>query len=438
MNAHQLVDHLFRDRAGQMVAWLTRVFGPAHVALAEEVVQDALVKALQQWPFSGIPENPAGWLFQVARNGALDALRRDASFRERAPSIAAELTRTADTLSRADATIEGVLGDDELRMVFLCCHPALPRDSRVALSLKTVGGFSAREIARAFLAPEAAVAQRLVRAKRQLRETGATFDLPSGAELCDRLDSVLEVVYLMFNEGYAAHGGDDLVRIDLCREAVRLARLVAGSPLTGVPAAHALTALLAFQAARLPARVDEDGELVLLEEQDRARWDARLIALGFEHLGRSAEGNTMTPYHVQAAIAAVHAGAPTPRDTRWDVILRLYDDLLALNASPLVALNRAVALSRVAGPEAALAAVVAIEDEPSLKNYYLLPSVKAQLLADIGHRCRGGGAASRAGAPVQRARTAVAFEAPHRAGGVTGVVSGVRGAAAGTSANAAP
>jgi RNA polymerase sigma-70 factor (ECF subfamily) len=394
-DAHQLVDHLFRDRAGQMVAWLTRVFGPAHLELVEEVVQDALLKALQQWPFSGVPDNPAGWLFRVARNGALDVLRRDASFRGRSADIAAELTRTADGVLRDETVIDDVLKDDELRMVFLCCHPAIAPDARVALSLKTVGGFSVKEIARAFLAAEPAIAQRIVRAKRQLRDTRASFELPAGGDLALRLESVLEVVYLLFNEGYSAHHGDDLVRIDLCREALRLARLVAGSPVTGVPAAHALTALIAFQAARLGARTDDAGEMVLLEDQDRALWDARLTSLGFRHLERSAAGNAITAYHVQAAIAAVHAGAPSAAATRWDIILQLYDDLLAINPSPLVALNRAVAVAKVSGAAAGLDALAAIEREPPLRNYYLLPSVKGRLLAEVGDR-PGAAAAFRA------------------------------------------
>ncbi len=263
------MDHLFRNRAGQMVAWLTRVFGPAHLQLAEEVVQDALVKALQQWPYSGIPDNPGAWLMRVARNGALDALRRDISFRGRAGEIAAEIGRTGDALAADPIALDGLLRDDELRMIFLCCHPSLPRDARVALSLKTVGGFSVTEIARALLASDTAIAQRLVRAKRQLRDAGAVFELPGGAELEPRLESVLEVIYLLFNEGYSAHAGDDLVRRDLCGEALRLARLVAGSATTSAPAAHALTALIAFQAARMPARVDGAGDMVLLDHQDQ-------------------------------------------------------------------------------------------------------------------------------------------------------------------------
>ena len=389
-DARQLVDHLFRNRAGQMVAWLTRVFGPAHLQLAEEVVQDALVKALQQWPYSGVPDNPGAWLMRVARNGALDALRRDISFRGRAGEIAAEIGRTGDALAADPIALDGLLRDDELRMIFLCCHPSLPRDARVALSLKTVGGFSVTEIARALLASEPAIAQRLVRAKRQLRDAGAVFELPGGAQLETRLESVLEVIYLLFNEGYSAHAGDDLVRRDLCGEALRLARLVAGSATTSAPAAHALTALIAFQAARMFARVDGAGDLVLLDHQDRGLWDPHLIALGFAHFERSAAGPAMTAYHMQAAIAAVHAGghATTP----WDAVLSLYDDLLLLNPSPVVALNRAVALSKVSGPARALEAIAALESDTALANYYLLPAVKGRLLAEMGDRVRAAAA----------------------------------------------
>lgn len=367
-----------------MVAWLTRIFGPAHLELAEEVVQDALLKALQQWPFSGVPQNPGGWLFQVARNGALDALRRHASFAGRAGQIAAALAQSADLARMDDTATAGILRDDELRMVCLCCHPAIPRDARVALSLKTAGGFSVPEIARAFLTSERTIAQRLVRAKRQLRDQRVTFELPSGADLAARLESVLEVIYLLFNEGYAARSGDDLVRADLCSEALRLGRLVAGSAETSTPPAHALVALIAFQSARLPARVDAAGEVVLLEHQDRASWDARLVALGFAHLERSAEGCEVTSFHVQAAIAAAHAGAPSFEATRWDTILDLYDQLMALAPSPLVALNRIVAVWKTRGTEAALEDLTALEWEPALAGYYLLHAVRGRLLTERG------------------------------------------------------
>lgn len=363
-----------------MVAWLTRVFGPAHLELAEEVVQDALVKALQQWPHTGVPENPSAWLMRVARNGAVDALRRHASFRDRLPAVEAELSRDVPP----DTSSDHAIGDDELRLIFMCCHPSLAPDARVALSLKVACGFSVREIAAAFLTPEPTIAQRLVRAKRALRAGGIALDLPRGDGLAPRLDAVLEVVYLLFNEGYKAEGGDDLIRVDLCREALRLGRALAGAPATATPAAHALVALMAFQAARLDARVDAAGELVLLEDQDRAAWDPRLIALGFAHFEKSAEGPVMTAYHAQAAIAALHAGAASPEETDWRAILAGYDDLMAIAPSPVVALNRAVALSKVEGPEAALDALARIEDAPELAAYHLLWSVKARLLDAAG------------------------------------------------------
>jgi len=378
--ASVLVDHLFRSRAGQMVAWLTRLFGPAHIDLAEEVVQDALVKALQQWPYSGIPDNPGAWLLAVARNGALDVLRRHAAFVTRTDAIVADIARTAARQEFERHAIE----DDELRMVFMCCHPSLSPDARVALSLKTVGGFSVKEIARGFLVSEATIAQRLVRAKRLIRDLNLTLDLPDPPAPSARLDSVLEVIYLMFNEGYSTHEGEALVRADLCREALRLGQLVANEPRTTAPEAHALVALMAFQAARLPSRIGGDGEMVLLEDQDRTRWDRELVDLGFRHFDCSAEGPRMTPYHAQAAIASVHAGAAEPHDTDWRMILDCYNDLQRLAPSPVTALNRAVALARVYGAAAALAEVEAIESGGALEGYYLLPSVKARLLTDLG------------------------------------------------------
>lgn len=381
----ELVDYLFRTSAGQMVSHLTRLLGPEHLDLAEEVVQESLLKALQLWPHSGIPDNPVGWLFRVARNTALDAVRHRALTVEKTPAITAEILRAA-LPSPGDATeLEEQLRDDELRMVLMCCHPALSPDARVALSLKTVGGFSVQEIARAFLAEEATISQRLVRAKRQLREMKIRFDLPTGTDLVARLDSALEVIYLMFNEGYAALSGEELVRQELCGEALRLAQLVAASSV-GTPTAHALVALMAFQAARLPARVDARGELVLLEDQDRSLWDRRLITLGFHHFSKSAEGEVMTTYHVQAAIAATHARAQNGEDPDWKTILGLYDQLKELSPSPIVALNRAVALSKVEGAAAALSALDPLAHEPALRHYYLLPAVQGQLLVELGDK----------------------------------------------------
>jgi RNA polymerase sigma-70 factor (ECF subfamily) len=270
-------------------------------------------------------------------------------------------------------------------MIFMCCHPALPADASVALSLKAIGGFSVREIASAFLADEATVAQRLVRAKRQIRDQGLSLELPGGAELNRRLDSVLDVLYLMFNEGYDAHQGEDLIRQDLCLEALRLARLVAAASVS-VPRVHSLVALIALQAARLPARIDGMGDLVLLDQQDRSRWDNRLIAMGFHHFDRSMSGDEISPFHVEAAIAATHTRAETAEQTDWALVLSLYNQLMQLKPSPVVALNRSVAVARVHGAEAALVELDGLGREPALRNYYLLPAVRGKLLAELEQR----------------------------------------------------
>lgn len=361
-----------------MVAWLTRAFGTAHLQLAEEVVQDALVKALQQWPHTGVPDNPSAWLMRVARNGAIDVLRRGAAFRDRAHAIEAELARVP-----VPPAPDGAVTDDELRLIFMCCHPSLPAETRVALSLQLACGFNAREIARALLSAEPAVAQRLVRAKRSLRASAIALDMPADRDLPSRLASVLEVIYLMFNEGYAS-GGEDLTRADLCGEALRLGRALAANPLTATPATHALVALIAFQSSRLAARVDDAGNLVRLEDQDRARWDGRLVALGFHHFAAAATGDAMSVYHPQAAIAALHAGAPSAEATPWPAILARYDELMALTSSSIVALNRAVAVARVHGADDALAALATVEAAPELARYHLFWSVKAQLLEEAG------------------------------------------------------
>jgi RNA polymerase sigma-70 factor, ECF subfamily len=377
-----LIEHLFRHQAGRLVARLSRLLGPAHVALAEETVQDAMLRALQTWPYAGVPDNPAGWLFRVAHHLAIDAIRRITAFGGRTDQIVAELMRSA-AAPPADPHLEEQLRDDELRMIFMCCHPALSREASVALSLKTIGGFSVREIARAFLSDETAIAQRLVRAKRQIRDERLTLDMPPASELPGRLDAALDVLYFMFNEGYAAHGGEDLIRQDLCLEALRLGRLIAASS-AGAPRVHALVALMALQAARLPARVDEAGDLVLLEDQDRARWDERLIAIGFAHFDRSIAGDEASAYHLQAAIAATHARAIDPGSLDWPVILELYDHLLAIAPSPIVILNRAVAVGKVRGPDQALAALEPIAHDRKLRHYHLLMAARGQFLLDLG------------------------------------------------------
>ena len=379
-----LLEHLFRHQSGRMVAHLTRLLGPVHLELAEETVQEAMLRALQTWPYQGVPENAAAWLFRVAHNIAIDAVRRNRMLGDKTDAIAAQLSQSA-AFAPSDPDVEEQLRDDELRMIFMCCHTEIPRDARVALSLKTVGGFGVREIARAFLADDAAIAQRLVRAKRQIRDERLTLDMPAGSELKGRLDSVLEVVYFMFNEGYNAHAGEDLIRQDLCLEALRLGRLVAESSIVE-PRVDALVALMALEAARLPARVDEAGDLVLFEYQDRSRWDGRLIGLGFHHFDRSIAGAEVSEYHLQAAIAATHARTVDPQSIDWPTILGLYDQLLEISASPVVALNRAVAVAKVHGPAQALAALEPLEGDPKLRHYHLLMAVRGHLLVELGRR----------------------------------------------------
>lgn len=381
----RLVDHLFRHQAGQMVSTLTRIFGPQQIDLAEEVVQEALLRALQQWPFRGVPENPTGWLVQVAKNRALDLLRREASFQSKSEEIIRAFA-AQETLanSNADSAIAGELLDDELGMIFMACHPAIPREGRIALTLKTVGGFGVSEIARAFLAREATIAQRLVRAKRRIREEEIRFELPFSSDLSARLDSVLEVIYLLFNEGYTAHSGENLIRKDICEEAIRLCGLIVRHTATNLPKSHALLALMLLQSARLPARVSQCGDIFLLEEQDRSLWDRRLINRGIYHLGHSAEGEEMTEYHLQAGIAACHVGAPSYEATDWPRIAYLYDQLQQLNSSPVIALNRAVALSRWRGPQSGIQELSQIASHPAMSNYYLFHATMGELWRESG------------------------------------------------------
>jgi RNA polymerase sigma-70 factor (ECF subfamily) len=372
-----LVDHLFRHRAGQMVATLTRIFGPEHLPLAEEVVQEALIAALTQWSFHGVPDNPAGWLFRVARNKALDQLRRQKTLQTKEADIVAALSK---------APVEDDERDDTLSMMLMCCHPSIPEESRIALTLKTVGGFSVDEIAHAFLAQRTTIAQRIVRAKKLIRECGIGLQ-PDPA----RVASLLKVIYLIFNEGYSAHEGDALVRSDLCDEAIRLASL-----LTSTPSVHALLSLMLLQAARLPARVDACGDIAILAEQDRSLWNQEMIARGMRHLAASASGDELTTYHVEAAIAACHAAAPSFEETDWQRIVSLYDDLLDLNPSPVAALNRAVAVAMAQGPSSGIRAVESIAGRDSLRDYPLLYSTLGELWLRSGDRARAAEEFSRA------------------------------------------
>lgn len=373
--ADELVDHLFRRQAGRMVSTLTRIFGPRHMGLAEDVVQDALVKALEQWPHRGVPENPAAWLIEVARNRALDMLRRETL-------LAAKGEELARALSPTRWAAEGM--DDQLAMMFLCCHTRIPREARLALTLKTVCGFGTGEVGRAFLIQESAAAQRIVRAKRLIRDHDLAFELPEPAQLGERLDSVLQTLYLMFNEGYSS-GGEQLLRQDLCDESIRLAALVADHPSTAAPHCHALLALFLLQSARSAARVDPAGDLFLLCDQDRSQWDSARISEGLRRLEKSACGDRMTEFHLEAGIAAAHATAPDFAATDWAYIAHLYDQLYTMNPSPVVALNRAVAISRSEGPAAGLRMLAAVEDHPALARYHLLPATLGVLWREAGH-----------------------------------------------------
>jgi RNA polymerase sigma-70 factor (ECF subfamily) len=382
--AGPLLEHLFRQQAGRITSHLTRLLGPWRLDLAEESVQEAMLRALRTWPDQGIPDNPAAWLFRAAHNAAIDTLRHHRIVEDKQGALLTELNRLASA-SGDDPGMEEQLRDDELRMIFMCCHPEIAPESRVALSLKTVGGFGVREIARAFFSDERAIAQRLVRAKRQIREQRLTLSLPGDAELHSRLGSVLETIYFIFSEGYASHGGEDLTRQDLCFEALRLGRLVSSSSLA-TPSVHALVALMALQAARLPARIDEAGDLVLLEDQDRSKWDQHLMALGFQHFDLSMSGGLLSEYHVQSAIAATYTRSGGLNAVDWPVILAMYDQLVEMNASPVVALNRAVALARVHGPERALLEIDRLADAPALKDYHLYLAVRGHLLLALGQR----------------------------------------------------
>jgi len=382
----QLVDHLFRREAGKMIATLTRILGFENLQLAEDVVQDALLKAMENWAFNGVPRNPSAWLMQVARNQALDAVRRQQNFRSKEEDITAFFEIRSGTQPGAESVhFDDEIRDDELRMMFACCHPGLPRESQVALTLKTLCGFGEEEIAAAFLTSVATMAKRLVRARQRIREAGIALEIPVRGELAPRLDAVLQALYLLFNEGYKASHGDELIRKDLCDEAIRLTTLLVEHPTGDCPKTHALLSLMLLSGARLSARVDAEGNLLLLAEQDRSRWDRAMIQRGLAHLNRSAAGEEISEFHLQAGIAYCHCTAASYETTDWQRILTLYDILVETNSSPVVGLNRAVAISRVRGPEAGLRAVELISDRATLEPYYLLHAVVAQFHFDLGN-----------------------------------------------------
>jgi RNA polymerase sigma-70 factor (ECF subfamily) len=380
----QLVEHLFRHEGAKMVAVLTRIFGVEHLSLAEDVVQEALARALQTWPFYGAPKNPAAWIMRAARNLALDVVRREKVFREKEAEIAR--LATEDSPGAAAAVFsEQEIADDRLRLLFVCCHPLVPADARVALALKVLGGFGISEIARAFLSSEAAISKRLTRAKQKIRAARIPFEIPIGEELGARLDAVLHSLYLLFNEGYKASSGEKLVRQELCHEAIRLAALVSEHPVGKAPKTHALLALMLLNTARLPSRQDGEGNLLLLKEQDRSQWDQGMIARGMFHLAHSSEGDEITEFHLEAGIAACHCAASDYGSTDWRQILELYDQLVRLDDSPVVALNRAVALAEVHGPQAGIEAVSASQNLSSLESYYLLYAVLGEFELRLRH-----------------------------------------------------
>jgi len=382
-DTHRAIEAVWRIESARIIAGLARML--RDVGLAEEVAQDALVSALEQWPESGIPDNPGAWLMAAAKNRAIDRLRRSKLLERKHGELSRELQAQQElAVANLDSAIDDDIGDDLLRLVFTACHPVLSSEGRVALTLRLLGGLTTDEIARAFLVPESTVAQRIVRAKRTLAEARVPFEVPRGDDRAARLSSVLEVIYLVFNEGYTATAGDDWLRPSLCDDALRLGRILAELA-TNESEVHGLVALMEIQASRSRARVGPSGEPILLLEQDRSRWDQLLIQRGLAALDRAEKlGTARGPYALQAAIAACHARARTPSETDWRRIATLYETLSHLAPSPVVELNRAVALGMAFGPAAGLELVDALVSEPSLKSYHLLPSVRGDLLFKLG------------------------------------------------------
>lgn len=381
----KIAERLFRHEAGKLISALTGIFGTDRLQLAEDVVQEALVRALQTWPYSGIPENPAGWLMQTAKNRALDVIRRERFFHEKQPEIITSLENWSSDPDAGHAPhFDDEIQDDRLRLMFACCHPLVPPDDQTALALKTLCGFSPVEIANAFLTTEQAIAKRLTRARQKIRDLGIPFEIPSGPELSPRLDGVLQTLYLLFNEGYKASQGDILIREELCHEAIRLASLLVRHPALDQPRTHALIAVMMLNAARFRARTDAEGNILRLKEQDRTTWDRTMIGRGVLHLSQAATGENMSEYHLQAGIAACHATAPDYDSTNWVQILSHYDHWTQINQSPIVALNRAVALAHVEGPEAGIAAVQRIQKQGQLKSYYLVYAVLGEFETQLG------------------------------------------------------
>ncbi len=370
------IDHLFRRHAGQMVLVLSRIFGFEHLDVIEDAVQDALVAAMKKWPFTGIPANPRAWLIEAAKNRVVDNLRRSVK--------SDELLDEAATANGIDTLFFGSeMPDDELRMIFACCHPAIAPDSQVALTLKIVGGFSVSEIAPAFLSNDEAVAKMISRAKGRLRKRQVALEMPVADQLNARIDAVLKALYLLFNEGYIASAGDELVRKDLCFEAIRLCSILASHPVTRLPRVHALLALFLFLGARLSARTGLSGELLLLADQDRSSWDQEMIASGLQHFRLSASGTRLSEYHLEAEIAAIYTLSPDYSSTDWARILECYERLQQRKFSPVIELNRIIVLSKLSGPQSALEQLNKLELGRELTNYSLFYVTKSHFLTQL-------------------------------------------------------
>ncbi|MBI1332789.1 MAG: sigma-70 family RNA polymerase sigma factor [Armatimonadetes bacterium] len=380
-----MTDSFFRHESGKVVAMLVKSFGPEHLQLAEDVVQEAIGRALRTWPFYGVPDNPAGWITQTAKNLALDALRRDQVVKKKQVQMFGSVHKWSSRVDEIDFENFGEEVEDALlRFMFVCCHPEIAENTRHVLALKTLCGFSVREISHALLANDATIGKRLTRAKEKLAEGNVTTQLPVGPELEPRLNGVLTTLYLLFNEGYKASSGENLVREELCAEAIRLTSILAGLPVGDKPRVHALLALMLLSAARLNTRVDGNGNMLLLKDQDRSKWDRELIDQGLWHLGQSATGNVLDRLHLQAAIAAAHSVAPNYESTDWASILLMYDELLALDPSPVVALNRAVAVGIMRGARLGIVALDEIAGREQLDSYYLYFAVRAEFELELG------------------------------------------------------
>lgn len=376
--ASQLVEHFFRHEIGRLHGALVRLLGVQNLSLAEDVAQEAMIKALRSWSMGGIPANPSAWITRVAMNLAKDALRHQRMSAGKESAIITHVEQMTST-PPAVGEVEHELRDDALRLMFVCCHPSIGPDAQVVLALKVLCGFSTGEIARGFLSREAAIEKQITRTKQRIADAGIGFDIPEGEDLTPRLNGVLAALYLLFNEGYKASAGDRLLREDLCEEAIRLTSLLVAHPVGRTPRAHALLAMMLLTSARFPTRVDEHGDLLRLDDQDRSRWDPALIERGLLHLAHAASGSELTEYHLQAGIAACHCTAADAESTDWARILLHYDQLSRIKPSPVVALNRAVAVANLHGAQAGLDAIAAIPDRERLESHYLLHAVKGEL-----------------------------------------------------------